>query len=329
MTNNDQQDAGSVLGSSLSAAVDAVVAADETRDPEAVRDVLETVSEDGTVTGEALDEARSDAAQVLATAETRTELAGEALADAEAVADEAPDLAIVEERIDTYERQLTEIEDRVDRLGDDLQEGVSDDGSALSVFEAAQTLRQVDREARDAQQAADELQVDLEEFEHWATDHDVRVDSVRADLNVIAETVEELQGAALAVKDAVDDDAEPDRDVERPDLLWADTLLRHAVIDLLCDDVRAEVAELRTWARHEDRGEDWADTADERIENAEEGLAAVQHRLDTVTQDSWVDRHGDRLDEFGRTLDDAGLPVDWTDIQAQLQKHRQELQNEN
>jgi hypothetical protein len=73
MSHEDREPApNSLAGRSLDDAVDAVVNRDESHDPDEVRRVLSSVTEDGVVSTDAADDAVAHLSKVVSTPETRT-----------------------------------------------------------------------------------------------------------------------------------------------------------------------------------------------------------------------------------------------------------------
>ena len=122
MSHEDREPApNSLTGRSLDDAVDAVVNRDESHDPDEVRRVLSSVTEDGVVSTDAADDAVAHLSKVVSTPETRTELAAIALADAKEAAEPVAHLDVVQARLDQYQTRLDELEAYVPDLGEELQ----------------------------------------------------------------------------------------------------------------------------------------------------------------------------------------------------------------
>ncbi|MFC7047116.1 hypothetical protein ACFQH6_18500 [Halobacteriaceae archaeon GCM10025711] len=104
---------------------------------------------------------------------------------------------------------------------------------------------------------------------------------------------------------------------------WLDVAFQHRVQRLVLADVRAELADLRTWADREDIADEERTAAVEsRLDDLESRLAAADDRLDDVARPEWRERFGDRLSAFEAALDGFEPPVDWADVQAAVDEHR-------
>lgn len=313
---SEDADAVTVVGRSVDAAVEAVVDADPSRDPEAVRAVLDGVVDDGVVTSEAVEGKVGETSLVVATAENRTEFARMALDDArEAVAAEGVgDVDVVRARLDRFETALAGVEDDLDALGDDLGNAVDGlDGAAT--YPALRALREVDRDARAVQLTADELKVDVEAFERQVRAPATWVEELDGDVDALDAAVGDLETAADAVADGaggVDDHGDT----------WADARLRAAAYDLLLADLRAELAALRAWPGDSPEG---VEAVASRLTDLADRLTAARERLGDGTRPEWRERHGDRIEEFERELVDRDPPVGWGEVEAELAARREAL----
>jgi hypothetical protein len=298
-------------------AVDAVVAADATRDAAAVRRAFDHVTDDGVVTAEAFDETVSDVSKVVSTAETRTELADIEFGDAESAAVPYDDVATVAARLDDFGAELDDVTDRAAALTDDLQAAIARPDDAASLYRVVADLREVASTAQSVQLAADHLQVDLEAFQRWVGDHDVRAEAFGDDLDAVAEMVDGLADAVGGLDTA-------DGDADDPGAAWADAALRHRVTGLLLADLRAEIDDLRTLAERQDADPDFAEL-DGRLDALDDRRATLGDDLDVASRPAWVERYGDDVDAFEAALDDFEPPVSWGAVRAELDAHRPDV----
>jgi uncharacterized protein YhaN len=308
----------------------AAVAADGGPDPETARAVLSEVAVDGVVTREGVDEAIAHLAKVVSTPETRAEFAAISLADAREAAVEAgvDDVDAVASRLATFEARLDAVEADVAALGADLQALLARSEDPESVYDVAADVRRLTTEANETQRAADELGVDVEEFEEWLDSHEARVEDVADDVDAVAGSVDELSAVAARLA-GVDDGG--DVDVADPELAWADATLRRRLLDLLAADVRADLADVRTLAARTDDGDAAAEAAEagvgvddlsNRLDGLDDDLATVRDRLDAAAEPAWRERHGDAIEAFEADLDGVEPPVDWATVQAALNEAR-------
>lgn len=319
-----------LVGLPIAEAVEAVLATEGSRDPEAVRAALETVSVDGVVRQEAVREALAEAAKVVSTPETRVELAGIELAEARESAETegVTDLASVRTRIDEYETRLGAAEERIAALGPELRELVDRRGDPGGAYEVATGVRELRDEANELQYVADELQQDVEAFGRWLADPEVRYDEFASEVTGVEGSVADLAGTVDAVAAATDEagagDVEPASD---PGRAWADATVRTEVVGLLVTDLRGELAELRAWPV----GERGAET--ERVE----GLAAdldglddrrrdLRARLEGLARPSWTERFGEHLAAVERDLAAFESPVPWGEVETTLARHREAIE---
>jgi len=186
-------DSVSLDGLPVERAATGVTGAEEQSDK--VRETLAIVAQDGIVRRTAVDDAVANASMVVATAETRVELAADRLESARATAAPVSGLDLVAARIDNFDARLTTIDDRADNLGEAVQEvlAMKADGD---LYEIARRIRRVTNAATEVQRAADDLQFELESFEEWLGDADRRIEELTADIDALAESVDELDDIA-------------------------------------------------------------------------------------------------------------------------------------
>ncbi|RLM57067.1 halo transducer protein [Halobellus sp. Atlit-31R] len=294
-----------VVGLSTDEAVEAIADADPDRDPETVRSVLDHVTDDdGAVTQGGIDETVSDTSKMLATAETRAELARMELDDARAAAAGVEDVDLVRRRLERYESTLDDVETRVRELGVELQSVSSPDDDPDDVYESVLGLRRVASNAQTVQQRADELQMDVEEFQTWLTTPDQRRSALEEDVDAVAQALENIE---------VTDDSDADD--------WVDAVLRADLVGLLVADVRAELEDHRALNEWSDAG-DWLGEIEDRLDSIESQAAETRDDLDAVANPAWRDRHGDRIDAFAETLESVDPPVPWGEIRSELDRAR-------
>lgn len=297
-------DRGDLAGLSLDAAVDAVVSGAADADREQVRATLERVAADGVVSREAAADALAHAAKVVATPETRTELAAIELEEAREAAAGVDDLPAVQSRLAAFEDRLAAVDERTEAVGGALQDA-PDPTDGADLYEAARELRRVTDAATDAQRAADELQVDLEGFQRWLADPGIRYDDLETE-------VEELVDAVEGLADVAEKPAAPDEDV---DAVRLDAALRQRALALLVADVRAELADLRAIddRRGADPGGRPGDLA-ARLDDLDAELEAVREVLPGAERDP--------VRRFEAALADVDPPVNWGVVRDELAEAR-------
>ena len=298
----------------------AAVVADEGDAGEA-RETLAIVARDGVVRRAAVDDAVGNASLVVTTAETRTELAAERLADARAAAAPVADLPPVAGRLDDFEARLDDVESRADALGDAVQEvlGMKADGDLYAI---ARRVKRVTTAATEVQRAADDLQFEIDSFESWLADADRRAEELAADVDALAESVDDIDAAveSLAAESAAaekETDAEIETDAASR---WAAATVQHRVASLLLADVQAELAALRTWAEREAVAP--PSGIEPRLDEVRTRHEAVGERLAARADPAWTARFGDRLAALDETLDAMEPPVAWAEVEAAVEEYR-------
>jgi DNA repair ATPase RecN len=329
MSNSGADDRDGIAGLSLEEAVDTVIERGEAHERETAAEDLEAVVEDGVVSREALDDLASEVSKVVATAETRTELAEQALSEVEETADHVANLDTVAFRLDRFESQVENVSDWCDELGPRL-DGALDRRDGGTVYEATTELREVRAAAGEVQSAADGLQSELQKFEHWLTHPDRRYGELGRDLDALEDSLFDLGDAIHELDHAVNEDGSVDPsalDVDDVGLGWVDTLMRIRVIDLFLDDVRAELADLRAWADREDLDADALDRIGDRLDDLDDECETIRDHLGSLGKSEWRRRFAKDLGAFDEELTEFEPPVDWDGVQELLEEYRSEAQS--
>lgn len=322
MTREDDDAADEALGLPVDDAVEVVAAREDDPDPEDVRATLRTVAEDGVVSREGVRAAIADVSKVVATPENRVELAEMALSDAREAADAVSDLGAVRSRLAAFEDRLAAVSGGIDGLTDDLQELSARASDPEDVYGFAADVARVEARANELHGRADELKLDVEEFEAWLDDPERRLRELEDDADAVGEYLDGIERTAEGVEAGVEgvDPAEA----------WFDAALRHAASELLVEDLRAELDDLRAWTdrANGDAGEDGdarTDRVADRIDDLRGRWATAGDRLDALARPAWRDRFGDELSGFEATLAEYEPPVPWGELQAEVERRREAI----
>jgi len=297
-------------------AVGDVIEAVDDADPATVRDALEPVTHDGVVTREAVETAVSDAAKLLATAETRIELAGDAYDDAAAAAAPVTDVPAVGTRIDALRDRLADVEAMIPALRPDLSIPENVRRRPVAAHQLAVEIREVVATAREAIEAADDLSFDAEQFESWLDRPNRRYDTFEEDVELVADTADDLAAAVDALPGGAAD----------PAAQWAAATMRVRVLSLLVADLREELGDLRVLA--ERNGDPFRDGLTERLDGVDDRVAEVESALDALAEPAWRDRFGDDLAALDGDLAGIDPPVDWGTVDRLLEDHRPDVTTE-
>lgn len=303
MADRNDGDRDQPLETTVAEAASAVLDADPDAERAAVESALETIAEDGVITGPTLTDAVGTTAQYVSTPENRLELTARALESARQAAEPAPDVPVVEARLDPLVARFEALEADLDSLLDRLSSLTADARDPTEVHAVAREVDHLRDTARDLHARAEELRSDLESFERWVTEPDRRNDALRADLDAVAERVERVE----ATLDGAGPDAGED---------WARAVVEHRVIALLLEDLAAESAALRRWP-----GEAFDDTVADRLSRLVERHDRLEAALDDAARDEWRERYGDRLAAVSDALSPIEPPIDWGAVRARLEDH--------
>ena len=290
------------------------VADEADEDRESIRRRLDPVTDDGTVTAAAFESTVTDVSQILATAETRVDLATRAHEDATAAAADAPDLDTVEVRNRAFEARLGDLRAEVEALGDDLGAARADPESPTDVYRAAVGLHEVTTGAQDVVRVAHDLETELEAFEAWLGSANRRHDGLVDEIEAAEESAESLAETVAALRDADD----PDRERR------FDAAVQARVLDLVVADLRAEAADLRAWADRDDRS--FPEDVGARLDDLEAAVAA--HGAALADGADWGDRFGERLDDLDAELAAVEPPVAWARVDETVAEARSALSDD-
>ena len=323
MDDTDGRDHSDLDGLSLSDAVAAVD--DDATDDETVRETLAIVADDGVVARSAVDDAVGNASQVLTTVETRVELAAAALADARESAEPVSELDIVTARLDDFAAELDLLEERTTEVGERLQR-VVDRTSDGDLYDLARDIRRVTETATELQRAADDLQLELEEFEQWLDSPARRHEELTEDVGALDESLADLEAVVdgiAADEAAADEDGDAAEGADSGDrdaaTVWADATVRHRVTDLLLADLRSELSTLAEWADRE--GAAPPTDAERRLDEVATRHDTLGRRLVDLAEPAWQTRHGDSLAAVNDALDGMEPPVAWGEVEAIVEEH--------
>lgn len=293
---------------SLAELVDDV--ADRTgEDPESVRTWLDPFTDDGSVRPEAIEATVTDVSQILATAETRVDLATRTVEGASDVVADVPDLEIVRVRQNAFEERLADLRSDVEGLGEELSGAANDLDSPVDIYEAAVDLHEVTTDAQRIVRVAHDLETEVEAFEAWLGSANRRRDALVDDLEAAEESAESLGEAVESLRNA--DDPDPEQ--------WFDAAVQARVLDLVVADLRTEAAGLREWAEREDKS--FPDDIEARIESIrDEATASAEALADRPDRD---DRFDERLADLDAALSAVDPPVAWGRVDEAVQEARE------
>ena len=293
---------------SLAELVDDV--ADRTgEDPESVRTWLDPFTDDESVRPEAIEATVTDVSQILATAETRVDLATRTVEGASDVVADVPDLEIVRVRQNAFEERLADLRSDVEGLGEELSGAANDLDSPVDIYEAAVDLHEVTTDAQRIVRVAHDLETEVEAFEAWLGSANRRRDALVDDLEAAEESAESLGEAVESLRNA--DDPDPEQ--------WFDAAVQARVLDLVVADLRTEAAGLREWAEREDKS--FPDDIEARIESIrDEATASAEALADRPDRD---DRFDERLADLDAALSAVDPPVAWGRVDEAVQEARE------
>jgi hypothetical protein len=278
-------------------------------DPESVRTWLDPFTDGGSVTPEAIEATVTDVSQILATAETRVDLATRTVEGASDAVTDVPDLEIVRVRQRAFEERLADLRSDVEGLGEELSGAANDLDSPVDVYEAAVDLHEVTTDAQRVVRVAHDLETEVEAFEAWLGSANRRRDALVDDVEAAEESAESLEETVESLRNA--DDPDPER--------WFDAAVQARVLDIVVADLRTEAAGLREWAEREDKS--FPDDIETRIESIREEAAASAEAL--ADRPDWDDRFDERLEDLDAALSAVEPPVAWGRVDGIVQEARE------
>jgi chromosome segregation ATPase len=319
MTDGDSDDeAADIVGQPVEAAAAAVADRVDTPDDEdAVAATLRTVSEDGVVSLDAVDDAIADASMYLSTAEGRVEYAAVEFRETREGLDDVRDVEFVRTRLDGFEQWVAVLEDDAKALAERLQTLIKRKGDPGRLYETASELAQIKTEADRVQGRADKLLDDVASFESIVAEPERGIVDLLGDLNALAGFLDDLEATIEEIDGAVSD--EVDTDEYDPARVWFEASVRHRLNGLVFDDVRAELGSIRQVAT--ERGVETLERDDDvldRLAKVRERWTDLGDRLDEVAPAAWHARYDDRLDAVDARTAEAEPPIDWDAVESDL-----------
>lgn len=315
---SQEDDTRGLIGLPVEVATERVAARGD-RDPQRVREVLDEISEDGTITRAALTDGLADLSEVITAPESRIETARGALSDAREAAKPVADTETVRSRMETFEAELSALEDRVETFESNRSSLVRRARDREDLYVIAGAIGELRSRAVTAEEDADLLLAEIETFERKLCDPSEWVDELNTDIDAAEAAIEELIEITGGLSDPADDGGEVD-----PALRWADATLQHHMQRLLFADIRTERDALRQLIAHEGLA-NVTDGIDARLEDLETLRAGVGRRLDEVSRPSWREAHGETIESFARVLAEFDPPVNWATVQDELRTHRERI----
>jgi predicted nucleic acid-binding Zn-ribbon protein len=316
--NSEEGSTVAIDGEPVDEAVETVVAADASRDPDRVRTALDHVTEDGVVRAGAVEPALGHLSKVVSTPETRVELAEIALEDARETADSVSDLDTVAARLDGFEDRVETIAQQVGGLGEDLQALIESYDDPTDLYATAVGIQRLTERANALQAAADDVQLELERFESWVETESARLTDLGEDVAAAEGELDELEAAITELESGIESVEDPAA-VDGLAVSWVQTSVGRRVTEVLVADLRAELSDLRAWPGGVEDEQRLGDLDDD-LDALETRLDAVARRLDDLAEPEWRERFGDQLDDLDAALDGFEPPVDWGALQATVEE---------
>jgi DNA-binding phage protein len=294
-----------------------------------IRAALGHVAEDGTVSADAAEAGLSETSLLISTIENRAEVASHRLSDARKTAAQKPDLDVIDRRLSRFETRMAGIRDDRDAVSEQLETIFDRFDETMPLYELGAQLRSLTKRARSIQQTADELYMDLDDFETWLEDPQQRQNALHADLDAIADTLSGLQvDLELLEREDTNESVSSSELPSNPGVTWVDATYRSYVVELLLDDVRSEHAELRDWVENGASDPDTTSESDptvvERLQSLQAELERLDDRLETVAIPEWHERFDDDIEQFQAAIAE---PVDWGKVQATLETYRERIES--
>lgn len=276
------------------------VAVETGDDPSTIRTYLDPFVEDGAITDEAIEATITDVAQILATAETRVDLATQKRESVRETISASPDLAIVSVRDRNFTDQLAALRADVDELGRTLTSVRTGLNTPVALYCASVDFHELTTEAQRVVRVAHDLETDLGAFDAWLRSaprrHDAFMDEIDA--------AESAATSLITTLETLQSTAEPDPD------RWFDATVQTRVLGLVVDDLHTEAADLREWADRDEKP--FPTDVDDRLEALREKAAACASALED--RPDWEAAYDARLDRLEAEFAAVDPPVAWDRI---------------
>lgn len=308
---SDRATTAGIDGLPLDVAVETVLDEWDVEDAETVRETLQRVTDDGVVSEQGAADAHAHLSKVVATPETRIELAERALADTRQTAEPYTDGAVVQTRLDRLEARLHTVRDRSEELGSHLDKVIDSE----HLYDTAVGIRTLREEADNVQTAADDLLLDVRRFESWIRDPAIRYDHLQRDAEL-------LEGAVDDLASRLDQPAEGDP--EAMARTWVELAMHHRTLGLMLTDLRWELDGVQ---RIDERQGVEGDSKEieQHIRGISERLSNIRDCLADVATVAARNRHEEQVLALERVLDEKEPPIEWGEIQRVFEQHRETM----
>lgn len=319
MSEGDDDGAAAIDGLPIEEAVSVVVERGDAADAESARSALETISEDGVVGRSGVYAGLAETAKVVATPETRLELAGMALADAREAAPDVEERPLVGTRLEWFEDELDALESRVADLGGELSQLVGLRSDPDARLEVAQGIQELTEAANACQRAADELTGEIEGFEQWLAESGVRYDELAEDVAAFEGSLDELASVVDQLAATRDEHGTADPDANDVGRSWLDAAVERRVLGLVHADLRWELEELRAWVAAEGDDDGTGEEIADRLHELEARRGSLEDRLSGLALPEWEERFGQQLSALDEDLDAVEPPIEWSRVEVAIQ----------
>lgn len=318
---NAEPAAVDIDGLGLDDAVDAVVDAKESLDPDAVRETLEEVVDDDVVRQSSARDRLADLEQVVQSARGNANMATFELRKAEQAAESVTDLDAVRSRLEDFETEVAMVTDRADDVEDRLETLTDRVEDPDSLYEFLADVEDAIADAEDVEANATHVWNAVQDFEEWLDDPEAWVADLRGDAHAVDDTLDAIEEVVDDLAAAVEagDDAVESVPVDDPGAVWLDLTLRLEVVELMLGDVRSELSDLRELAERFDETDDWSPAiVGDTLDDLDDRRAALSDRVDDLGRPEWRDRFEEQLATFDEAVDGMESPIDWMELRSTL-----------
>jgi chromosome segregation ATPase len=275
-------------------------------DPSAIESALRTLSEDGAVTAEAVDDAVGDASLALSTAEGRVEYAAVEVQSARDTVADASDSEFLRARASELADRRRSLADERDRLQSDLQAAVEKREDPAALYDLARELQRLKTAADDLQGRADRLAAAAGDLAGFVEDPVLVLPDVEADADALDTALAETETALETLADGPSDAA-----VEDPEAAWFETWTDHRFRRLAIADIGAEIDALD--ALHDDEE---VRTLADRHADLVDRWQRIDDRLVEDVPGDWVAENEGRMEAVADAVEEYEPPIDWGAVEA-------------
>lgn len=295
---------------------------------ESVMDELEARAEDGRIDLDAFGAWYDECAERRRSVAERTERFEDRLDEYRRSLDPVErDFDHVQVRFDEYDERFDAIRTELASVTDRIETAAQRPASATELYETARLLSASEQAIHGVAHELHHVEEELDELESWLTDPAVRLDDFGDELDTVERYLDNTDRLLTNVETHA---ADPPSGF-RPFDAWLTARHLHLLVDVVFEELRADIDELGQWLERLDGDHDTELAAlTDRLDELADRHASFDRRINesTGTVDDFESKHAevaDEIDRFASELDAVEPPIDWAALEERIEEQFDEL----